>query len=61
MSLPREEAAALDAAFEFLLALGSGRTKVTGRISEVRAEARSVLRHYPLAAGYRWLGDEGDR
>lgn len=55
MSLPREEANALDAAFQFLLDLSSGREK---RIpNATRKRARAVVKHYPLAAGQRWTKD----
>lgn len=53
MSLPREEARSLDDAVEFLCDLSSGKEK---RIpSATRQRARNVLRHFPLAAGQRWL------
>ena len=53
MSTPREEARALDDAWRFLLDLCSGEEK---RIpSATRDRARWVVRHYPLAAGERWL------
>lgn len=56
MSLPSEEARALDAAFQLLLDLSSGKEK---RIpSATRRRARDVARHYPLAAGERWAAGE---
>lgn len=55
MSLPFEEARSLDAAFEFLCELSSGEYKVES-IKKLRKDARTILRHYPLAAGPRWLG-----
>jgi hypothetical protein len=59
MSLPREEARALDDAFQFLLDLSSGAEK---RIPTVtRERARRVARHFPLAAGERWLYPDGKR
>lgn len=54
MSMPDEEARALDYAHDFLSHLGSGEYKVAS-IRQLRADARMVLRHYPLAAGQRWL------
>lgn len=55
MSLPREEARALNETWEFLLGLSSGRIKVTGNVTELRRQARRLSKHYPLAAGPRWL------
>lgn len=57
MSTNDEEARALDEAWQFLLDLGSGRYPVKS-VRALRAEARQVLRHYPLAAGTRWGGRE---
>lgn len=54
MSMPDEEARALNDARTFLLHLGSGEYKVTS-IRRLREDARTVLHHYPLAAGARWL------
>lgn len=54
MSLPEQEAHSLDRASDFLLRLGSGEYKVTS-IRALRKEARDILKHYPLAAGSRWL------
>lgn len=54
MSLPEQEARALDAVKDFMLALGNGQKKVT-TITALRKEALSLMRHYPLAAGFRWL------
>lgn len=54
MSLPREEARALDDAAQFLRELGSGRTKINNNATALRAEARRILKHYPLAAGSHW-------
>lgn len=54
MSLPDQEARALDAAFAFLMDLAGGKEK---RIPQTtRQRAREVARHFPLAAGTRWLG-----
>ncbi len=53
MSLPSQEARALDAAFYFLLDLSSGKEKRTP--SATRQRAREVAKHFPLAAGERWL------
>lgn len=56
MSLPDEEARALDAAFQFLCDLSSGAEK---RIpSATRQRARDALRHFPLAVADRWLDGE---
>ena len=59
MSLTTEEARALDRAADLLLKLSSGQylfAKPGGHaVTELRAEARSIMRHYPLAAGSRWL------
>lgn len=53
MSLPTQEADALDAAFHFLLDLSSGKEK---RIpAATRQRAREIARHFPLAASERWL------
>ena len=46
MSLPDEEARALRYAQEFLLELSSGRP-IAGKVTELRREARRILRHYP--------------
>jgi hypothetical protein len=54
MSTHDEEVRALDDAFDFLLALGSGRLRVKGNITEVRSEARRIVKHFPLSAGERW-------
>ena len=53
MSLPEQEARALDEAWQFLLDLSSGTEK---RIpSATRQRARDIARHYPLVAGDRWM------
>lgn len=58
MSMPDEEARSLKMAFEFLLDLSSGEEK---RIpSATRKRAREVVRHYPLAAGDKWLMFNGE-
>lgn len=58
MSLPQEEARALDEALQFLLDLSSGKEK---RIpSTTRERARRVLRHYPLAPSCGWLKKHED-
>lgn len=54
MSLPDEEATALERARAFLLSLSSGEYRVDS-IKALRADARGVVKHYPLAAGERWL------
>lgn len=52
MSTRDEEARALEAAWQFLLDISSGKEK---RIpSDTRKRARDVVKHYPLAAGMRW-------
>lgn len=61
MSLPREEARSLDEVFEFLLELSSGRIKVNNNATELRRQARRLVKHYPLAAGARWLEFEKTR
>lgn len=58
MSLPEQEARALDDAQDFLLALGSGQLKIDGNIKAIRAEARRIMRHYPLGPGAGWLEGE---
>jgi hypothetical protein len=58
MSLTTEEARALDRAADLLLKLSSGQyrfAKPGHTVAELRGEARSIMRHYPLAAGSRWL------
>lgn len=35
-------------AWNFLLHLSSGEIRVTGRVTELRAEARDIVRHFPL-------------
>lgn len=56
MSTPEQEAAALDQAIQLLLDLSSGREK---RIpTATRKRARQIAKHYPLAAGLRWLEKE---
>lgn len=56
MSLPWEEARALNDAFQFLLDLSSGAEKRIPKVT--RERARRVVKHYPLAAGGRWLDRE---
>lgn len=58
MSTCDEEARALDDVWEFLLQLSSGEYKVT-TITKLRADARRLVRHYPLAAGARWMKTQG--
>lgn len=48
MSLPEQEARALRCAQEFLRDLSSGDRPVIGKVTELRREARRILRHYPL-------------
>ncbi len=48
MSLPEEEARAMRRAWEFLLHLASGEIRIAGHITEVRQEARDIVRHFPL-------------
>lgn len=56
MSLPREEARALEEARQFLLDLSSGAEK---RIPTVtRQRARRIVRHYPLAPSLGWLKED---
>lgn len=57
MSLPEQEARALLRAQQFLLALSSGEHPARP-IRDLRNEARDIARHYPLAAGTRWLNRE---
>lgn len=53
MSLPEQEARALDDVLQFVLDISSGAEK---RIpTATRQRARRVARHYPLAAGAQWL------
>lgn len=59
MSLPDEEARALDEAWQFLLDLASGAEK---RIpSATRERARVIAKHFPLDAGGRWADDTRPR
>lgn len=61
MSLPDQEARALDRAQQFLWDLGSGTQPINGHVREIRALARDISRHYPLAAGALWIDlHEGD-
>lgn len=53
MSTRDEEARALDEAWRFLLRLSSGEFPVRP-VKALRAEARRIVKHYPLAAGLRW-------
>lgn len=55
MSLPRQEAVALGRAYGFLLALSSGEHPARP-IRDLRAEARDIVKHYPLDAANRWVG-----
>lgn len=54
MSLPEQQARALERAREFLLALSSGRHPARP-IRDLRAEARDIANHYPLAPAEVWL------
>ena len=54
MSTPEQEARALEAAWVFLLGLSSGQHPARP-ITDLRAEARTIAKHYPLLAGERWL------
>lgn len=54
MSTSEEEAAALRQAQDFLLGLSSGQYRVTS-IRALRQDARTIARHFPLAAAERWL------
>lgn len=56
MSLPEQEARALERAREFLLALSSGRHPARP-IRDLRAEARDIAKHYPLDVGHRWMSE----
>lgn len=58
--MPREEARALDEAIRFLLDLSSGKRPVNGHARELRAEARRIAKHFPMAAGHRWLNVSAD-
>ena len=59
MSLPREEARALQAAEKLLLDLGNGTEK---RIPiATRQRARDAMRHFPINAAGRWLKAESRR
>lgn len=53
MSTRSQEARSLEAAWRFLLDLSSGKQKMRPA-ADVRARARDITRHYPLAAGARW-------
>lgn len=55
MSTKKEEAEALDRAWQFLLDLGSGQYRVES-ISKLRSDARQIAKHYPLAISERWEG-----
>lgn len=58
MSTRDEEARAIEAARTLLGQLSSGEYKVTS-IRKLRADARQALRHFPLAASYRWMHPDG--
>lgn len=47
LSLPEEEAAAMRAAWSFLLGLSSGEVKLD-RAAPVRRRARDIVKHFPL-------------
>lgn len=47
VSIPAEEARATRRAWEFLLGLSSGEVKLDRRLA-VRAEARDIVKHFPL-------------
>lgn len=59
MSLPDEEARSLEAVRDFMLRICSGEHPLRP-VTRVREEARQLMRHYPLAAGERWLKKLGD-
>lgn len=59
MSLPEQEARALESAKEFLYALGNGQYKIT-TITALRADARSFMKHFPLVVGPRWMEAHGE-
>jgi len=48
VSLPDQEAAATRRAWNFLLHLSSGEIRVSGRVTDLRAEARDIVKHFPL-------------
>lgn len=56
MSTRAQEARALDDAWRFLLDLSSGNYRVES-VTKLRTDARHLAKHYPLAAGARWMGD----
>lgn len=62
MSTTPEEARALERVRLFLLRLGSGAYRVDS-ITELRQDARNLVKHFPLAAGDRWreMSEEHDR
>lgn len=47
MSLPHQESEAMRHAWSFLLGLSSGKVKLDRRLA-VRAEARDIVKHFPL-------------
>lgn len=55
MSLPDQEARALNLVHDFMLRICSGDMKFEGHVNDIRKEARSIMKHYPLAAGIMWL------
>ena len=59
MSTIDEENVALRQTWEFLLQLGSGYMPVTGHVTELRREARRLLRHYPIGGYVIRGGDDG--
>lgn len=59
MSLPEQEARALQRARWLLSGIGSGLYKIT-TITQLRADARDVMKHYPLDAEGRWMESYGD-
>lgn len=48
VSLPEQEAAAMVRTWNFLLHLSSGELRVSGRVTDLRAEARELAKHFPL-------------
>jgi hypothetical protein len=48
VSLVEQEQRATERAWRFLLDLGSGSKPVTGSVLALRAEARDIVKHFPL-------------
>lgn len=59
MSTTQQEARALQRARWLLSGIESGLYKIT-TVTQLRADARDVMKHFPLAAEHRWMESYGD-